>query len=613
MGSTEPDRLHAKDAMAENGLRVFRRIITENFRERPGTYGLAIVCLFVVGASSGLLAWMVKDIVNEVLLATDTGLIFWVAGGFVAAYIARGLAGFLAKISLGRIGNSIVATYQEKVYNHLLTLGLDYFAKSRSGYLVGEINENINSMRQMIVAVLSGITRETVTIIGLFAVMIALEPQLTGIAVLVVIVGGLATRNLIKRIKKQTVALTGAVARVASRFQETVSSMDIVKAFTLETDFSKNASEEIRRAEKASNAALRTDAATGPVIEVLAGLSVGGLLIYVGLRAAGGDADPGSFFAFLTALIMLYDPVKRLLALRVGFERVVTNARMIEGILRTPPRQSDKPDARQLKARSGRVDFTGVSFGYDAALPVVSDVSFVAEPAKITALVGASGSGKTTLLSLLLRYYDADAGTIMIDGQNIADVTSDSLRSAIAYVSQSPILFEGTIGQNIAFGKTTATQEQIERAARAAYAHDFIVALPMGYDTPLGERGTNLSGGQRQRISIARAILRDAPILLLDEATSALDNESEAKVQAAIDDLAGTRTTIVIAHRLSTIRSADMIYVMANGHIVESGKHAQLMKAGGAYAQFQAGHLEMAAANETGDEQAQELAEDLRA
>ncbi|MEN0087497.1 MAG: ABC transporter ATP-binding protein, partial [Pseudomonadota bacterium] len=369
--------------------------------------------------------------------------------------------------------------------------------------------------------------------------------------------------------------------------------------------------EDIRRAEKASNDAVRTDAATGPIIETLAGLSVGGLLIFVGLRAAGGDVDPGSFFAFLTALIMLYDPVKRLLALRVGFERVVTNARMIEGILWTPPRQSDKPNAVPLVASSGRVEFDALSFGYDAALPVVHDVSLVAEPGKITALVGASGSGKSTLFSLLLRFYDPSAGAVRVDGQSISEVTSDSLRGAIAYVSQSPVLFEGTIGENIAFGSQSATQAQIEEAARAAFADEFITALPLGYDTQLGERGTNLSGGQRQRISIARAILRDAPILLLDEATSALDNESEAKVQAAIDALAGTRTTIVIAHRLSTIRSADAIYVMSDGRIVESGQHGQLMHAGGAYAQFQARHADATAVSTDGEND--KTVEDLRA
>ncbi|MEO0635213.1 MAG: ABC transporter ATP-binding protein [Pseudomonadota bacterium] len=607
MASVGHSGTHAQEAMAEGGFRVFRRIIGANFRLQPRVYGVAIICLIIVGASSGLLAWMVQDIVNEVLLATDTSLLFWVAGGFVAAYITRGVAGFLAKVALGRIGNSIVATYQSRVYNHLLTLGLDYFGQSRSGYLVGEINENINSMRQMIVAVLSGITRETVTVIGLFAVMIALEPQLTTIAVIVVIVGGLSTRTLIRRMKKQTVTLTDAVARVASRFQETVSSMDIVKAFTLEERFKARASDEITAAEKAANAAVRTDAATGPVIETLAGLSVGGLLIYMGLRAAGGDVDPGSFFAFLTALIMLYDPVKRLLSMRVWFERVVTNARMIESILRTPPRQSDRPDAKALRPRQGRVEFNKVSFGYDTGLPVVENIDLVAEPGKITALVGASGSGKSTLYALLLRFYDPSSGSIEIDGQDIAAVTSDSLRDAIAYVSQSAVLFEGSVADNIAFGAKTASREQIEDAAKAAYAHDFITALPAGYDTPLGERGANLSGGQRQRISIARAILRDAPILLLDEATSALDNESEAKVQVAIDALAGTRTTIVIAHRLSTIRSADCIYVMAGGRIVESGQHGQLMIAGGAYAQFQNTQLENAVTTPDQPEQKEDL------
>jgi ATP-binding cassette subfamily B protein len=286
---------------------------------------------------------------------------------------------------------------------------------------------------------------------------------------------------------------------------------------------------------------------------------------------------PGAVFSFITALILAYDPARRLARMQVAMERALVNARMIYELLDREPKQGDAPGAAEAHFTTGAVRFNNVSFRYVEEVPVLQDLSFTAAAGKMTAIVGASGAGKTTLVALLQRFYDVDAGTIEIDGQDISKVTKHSLRSSIAYVSQSPYLFEGTIRDNIRYGRLSATDAEIEQAAHQAAADDFIRMQPQGYDTPVGESGATLSGGQRQRVSIARAIVRNAPILLLDEATSALDNEAEARVQEALTHVMAGRTTIVIAHRLSTVVNADHIIVMEAGRLVEEGTHASLM------------------------------------
>jgi ATP-binding cassette subfamily B protein len=324
-----------------------------------------------------------------------------------------------------------------------------------------------------------------------------------------------------------------------------------------------------------------------PAAEVFAGLAVAGVIAYAGLRAVNEGQPPGATFAFITALLLAADPARRLGQLKVNLEKSMVNARMIYEILDMPERQSDRADAAPLTITEGGVRFEDVDFAYGDGTKVLHGLTFAAPAHKTTAIVGPSGAGKTTIIALLQRFYDIDAGRIEIDGQDIAGVTLSSLRGQMAFVSQQPYLFEGTIRQNIGYGRPDATDAEIEAAARQANAHDFIMEQAQGYDTPVGENGVTLSGGQRQRISIARAIVRDAPILLLDEATSALDNESEKLVQQALEDVMAGRTTIVIAHRLSTIVSADRIVVMDKGEVVETGTHAELAsRKGGLYAKL---------------------------
>lgn len=330
---------------------------------------------------------------------------------------------------------------------------------------------------------------------------------------------------------------------------------------------------------------------TSPITETISGFAIAAVIVYAAYRSIHTNEPPGAFFSFITALLLAYDPVRRLTKLQINLEKAVVNARMIYEILDTKPLQGDKENAVELAVNSGKIEFKDVCFNYPDSELVLKGVSFTAQAGKTTAIVGPSGAGKSTIISLVPRFYDAKSGSISIDGVNIEDVTKSSLRKNLAYVSQQPWLFEGSIRDNIRYGLPDASDTDIEDAAKLANAHDFILEQPQGYDTPVGENGITLSGGQRQRLSIARALVRNAPILILDEATSSLDNESEAAVQKALDKAMKGRTVLVIAHRLSTIAKADKIVVMEAGKVVEEGSHSELSKqSGGVYSRLQNVH-----------------------
>jgi ATP-binding cassette subfamily B protein len=342
----------------------------------------------------------------------------------------------------------------------------------------------------------------------------------------------------------------------------------------------------VAEVERLANRAARISNRASPLMETIGGVAVALVMIYAGYRVIETGAAPGQFFSFLAAFLLAYEPAKKLARLNIDLTSALVGVRVLYEVIDTPPTEPEEPHKPALRLAAARIEFKDVYFAYRRGEPVLRGMTFVAEPGKVTALVGPSGGGKSTVLNLTLRFFDVLAGVVMIDGQNVTDVSRDSLRRQIAYVGQDVFLFHGTVRENIAIGKPGATEEEIVAAAKAAHAHEFISSFPGGYDTEVGERGTALSGGERQRVAIARALVKDAPIILLDEATASLDSESERLVQDAMAHLCEGRTTIVIAHRLNTIVHADRIMVVEGGEIVESGRHDELLRKGGRYAAF---------------------------
>ncbi|MEX0344619.1 MAG: ABC transporter ATP-binding protein [Rhizobiaceae bacterium] len=568
-------------------LPIIKRVFRENGREYVRDYILAAICLFLVAATTFGVAWLMSPVINKIFVEQRSELIPLICGAVIVAFLIRGAATYGQGVLLAKIGNNVVARYQQRMFDHLMKLGVSYYAGERSGRLAARINENVGGIRDLMNMTLNAVARDTVMLIGLIGVMIYQDPLLSMIALVSgppLIWGVNYLMRRLRTVAREAVELN---SRVNGAIQEATQGVTIVKAFTMEEQLSARIAGLIVLAEARANKIARVQERTAPVAESLAGFAIAGVIAYGGYRIALNNVPPGDLFSFITALMLAYDPARRLARVQVALERSLVNARMIYEILDITPQQSDVPGAVDLEVGKAEVRFNNVTFSYADDLAVLDDVSFDARAGKTTAIVGASGAGKSTLVALLQRFYDLDGGSIEIDGQDIAGVTKRSLRQSIAYVSQAPYLFEGTIADNIRYGKPDATMDDIVEAARIAQAEEFILQQPMGYDTPVGESGSTMSGGQRQRLSIARAIVRDAPILLLDEATSALDNESEKQVQTALEQVMKNRTTIVIAHRLSTVVKADRIVVLEAGRVVEQGTHKQLVgRKNGAYARF---------------------------
>jgi ATP-binding cassette subfamily B protein len=566
---------------------VLKRIWVENGRSYRGLYALAALCLVVMSATTALAAWIMKPLVDDLFVAHHFERAPLICGAIVAIFFVRGIATYGQGVTLARIGNSMVARYQKRIFEHLMRLGVDFFSETRSGQLAARINENVTSIRDLLSITLKSTAGDLLSLVGLIGLMIYQEPLLAASIFLIGPPLIWAVNYIMRRVRSVARESVEINSRLIGAMQESMQGIAVVKAFTMESQLAARIAHLVDQAEWRYNKIARVSERLTPVTEMLAGLAVAGVVAYASYRAAADNHPPGDIMAFITALLLAYDPARRLARTQVGIERALVNARMIYELLDVEPRQQDAPDADDLRVSGGAVRFDRVSFAYLPDAPVLKDLSFTAEAGKTTAVVGSSGAGKSTLVALLQRFYDVGSGTIGIDGQDIAKVTKRSLRQSIAYVSQQPYLFEGTIRDNIRYGRPSASDAEVETAARQAEADGFIRELPLGYDTPVGENGATLSGGQRQRLSIARALVRQAPILLLDEATSALDNESEAKVQQALTDVMRGRTTIVIAHRLSTVVNADHIVVLDHGRLAQEGTHAELMRdAAGVYARF---------------------------
>jgi len=570
-------------ALSSPSLTLVKRLLTDQGKKHWKGYAVSFAMMGLVAATTALSAWIIGRIVNKIFVDKNLAAVWAISTAIIVIYTIKGLAAYGQQVAMSRIANSIVADIQRRIFDQMLKMKVAYYANAHSTEFIARQSFIAGSASTALNIIITAVARDLMTVIGLIFVMVSQDPLMSIVALAAVPAAGFGVRRIGLRMRKiMANEFSGAMAMMES-LQETAQGIRIVKAFTLEPFMRDRQGNAINSFQRAANKLSRVGSRTSPLMESLGGFAIAGVVLYGGLRVIVGGRDPGSLFSFITSVLMMYEPMKRLAKVHVDLNSALFGVAMLYDFLDQSDHEADETARPELKVSEGKLEFRNVAFGYRPDEPVLRGVDFVAEPGQTTALVGRSGGGKSTIMSLILRFWDANGGEILIDGQNIASVKRASLRRQIAYVSQDNFLFKGSVRDNIAMGRPGASDEEIVAAAKAAYAHDFIVDFERGYDSPCGEQGLQLSGGQRQRIAIARAFLKDAPIILLDEATSALDSESEQAVQKALHTLCQGRTTIVIAHRLSTVVNADAICLVEEGRVVERGRHAELMAKGGAY------------------------------
>jgi ATP-binding cassette subfamily B protein len=567
-------------------LRLLARVVRENGRAYAPRYAVALAFMLVFAAATALSAWMMRDVINLIFVDRDPTALAWIPAAVLAIFAVKGIASYLQEVTLARIGNRLVGETQKRMFDHMLRMDLGFYQARPSNDLIMLVTQSAGAARDMLNIVAVSFGRDAMTLVGLVVVMVTQDPIMSAIC----LVGGpflaLAIRTLSQRIRKAMDSQYHSLSTIIGAMRETAQGIRIVKAFQLEGRQRARMGEGVDAVRRMGNKMTAIQAGMNGLVEVLAGLAIALVILYAGWRNVSAGDTPGQFFAFIAALLMAADPLRRLSRMQLQLTAAAVGARMMYDLIDTPVTETDGPGAADLDVRGGEVRFEAVGFAYQPGTPVLTDLSFLAPAGRTTALVGPSGGGKTTIFNLLQGFWAPERGSIAIDGQPIADVTLASLRRRIALVSQDVFLFDGTIGDNIRAGRQDASEAEVTAAARAAHADAFIRSLPRGYDTPVGELGSQVSGGQRQRITLARAFLKDAPIVLLDEPTSALDSETELVIQHALAHLGEGRTTLVIAHRLATILRADLILVVEAGRVVECGTHAELLRAGGAYARL---------------------------
>jgi subfamily B ATP-binding cassette protein MsbA len=580
-------RLRPLLADPEGALALIRRLLLEHAAGRWKRYGLAFALMAVTSTCTVIPAYLIKYFVNETYLGRNFLAIVAVGLATMVLYMLKGASTYGHTVVLARINSRIVADIQQRTFDRLLNQGLGYFADRHSSEFVARLTAGTTAVTQVLNLLILAIGRDLLTLLGLAVVMASQDPVLFGIGFVAVPPALLVLRKLIRRIRVIAQSQFTGGARILETLQEALQGMRIIKSFTLEEEMRARFAASVAEVERAANKMARVANRASPLMETIAGVGVALAVIYSGYRVINTSATAGELVSFVAAFILAFEPAKRLARLNIELNANLVGARVLYELIDAPPSEPIGEDEPPLVLSPAvHIEFSAVRFAYRPDEPVIRGMSFVAEPGKVTALVGPSGGGKSTVLNLLLRFYDADGGTITFDGRDISHLPRRALRRQIGYVGQHVHLFLGSIRDNIAFGKPGASEAEIVAAARAAHAHDFITGFPGGYATQVGEHGLQLSGGQRQRIAIARALIKDAPIILLDEATAALDSESERQVQDAMARLCEGRTTVVVAHRLATIMHADRILVVEQGVVVETGRHDELLRKGGRYASF---------------------------
>nr|WP_291757332.1 ABC transporter ATP-binding protein [Lysinibacillus sp. UBA5990] len=568
-------------------------------------YSWEIVLTIVIGivkfAIPLFIPLLIKIVLDDIIAADDLTdgektkeLLYWLGGTIIVFFIIRPPIEYYRQYFAQHVSNKVLFDIRKEIYAHLQRLSLKYYANTRAGDVISRVINDVEQTKNFVMTGLMNVWLDLATIVIAVIIMLTMDIKLTLVALLAFPFYALSVKYFFGKLRDLTRKRSQALAGVQSYLHERVAGMSIIKSFTLEKHEQKLFDEANGEFLEKALDQTKWNAKSFAVVNTITDVAPLLVIAYAGYEVINGTLSVGTMVAFIAYIERLYGPLRRLVSSSTTLTQSIASMDRMFDLMDEPYEVKNKVDARDLRSATGEVRFDNVSFQYEKeGVSILNNINFTINPGETVAFVGMSGGGKSTIISLIPRFYDATDGVVTIDGQDVRDVTLHSLRSQIGIVLQDNILFSDSVKENILMGKPDATDEQVIEAAKAANAHDFIMTLPNGYDTKVGERGVKLSGGQKQRVAIARVFLKNPPILILDEATSALDLESEALIQESLEELAHERTTIIIAHRLSTITHADKILVIDHGLLIESGTHEQLMtKQGTYYDLFQVQHLE---------------------